>query len=137
MLMRFDPFRTADWMLGRGTLPLPMDAVRRADAVVVEIDLPGVDPDSIDMTVERNVLHLSAERPAPRTEGLQVLAQERPYGRFTRQLHLGEGLDTDRIDASYDAGVLRITIPVTEHARPRRIAIEHGNGAQAISAAAS
>jgi HSP20 family protein len=140
MLTRYDPFAAADRMLGRAfpapPMTMPMDAVRRDDALLIEFDLPGVDPDTIDMTLERDVLVVTAERPAPQTQGTQVLARERPHGRFSRRLLLGKGIDAERIDAAYDAGVLRVVVPVAEGARPRRITIEHGDGAQAISATA-
>lgn len=137
MLMRFDPFRDTDRLLGRTGAFMPMDAFRGEEAVLVELDLPGVDPDTIDMTVERDVLTVTAQRPARELNDVQVLAAERPHGQFTRQLFLGKGLDPDRIEASYEAGVLQVKIPVAEEARPRRIPIEVGAGSQAISANAS
>ncbi len=139
MLMRFDPFRDLDRLtdqVGRGTrqLPavLPMDAYQRGDSFVVHFDLPGADPDSIDLTVERNVLTVRAERSWPRSEGDEILVSERPQGTFSRQLFLGESLDTDRIEASYQNGVLTLTIPVAEAAKPRRVQI--GGGDQKASA---
>jgi HSP20 family protein len=131
MLMRFDPFRELD---RHGQEPgadrptvMPMDAYRHGDEFVVHFDLPGVDPDSIDLTVEKNVLTIRAERQwQPRDED-EVLISERPKGSFSRQLFLGEGLDTDRISARYDQGVLTIMVPVAEKAKPRKVAVE-GNG---------
>jgi len=143
MLMRFDPFRELDrateQLWNRAAEPaVPMDAVRRGSDVVVSFDLPGVDPDSIDLTVERNVLTLKAERRSQRTEGEEVIATERRQGTFTRQLFLGDTLDTGRVQASYDHGVLTVTIPVAETAKPRRVSIGGGsNGAQAIEADAT
>ena len=136
MLTRFAPFRTFDWAFEQAPPAMPIDAVRRDDALYVQLDLPGVDPDTIEVSVERNMLTVSAERALPESGDGQFVCRERPYGRFSRQLFLGQGLDTDRIEASYDHGVLSIVVPVAEEARPRRIAIEHGNGAQAISAEA-
>ena len=139
MLLRFDPFReldrVADQAWGRATNPaIPMDAVRRGETVWISFDLPGVDPDSIDLEVERNVLSLSAERRFERQEGDDVLAQERRQGRFTRQVLLGETLDTSQVSANYDGGVLTVTIPVAEQAKPRKVDIGASNGAEAIEA---
>lgn len=135
MLMRTDPFRELDRLteqvLGTAARPaaMPMDAFREGDAFVVELDLPGVDPESIDLDVERNVLNVKAERRTSASgEGSDVLIAERPSGTFSRQLFLGETLDTDRIEASYDAGVLRLRIPVAEQAKPRKIEIKAADG---------
>ncbi len=138
MLMRFerfDPFRELDRMTqqltaasGAATRSFPLDAYRRGDQFVVAFDLPGVDPGSIDLTVERNVLTVSAERRAATREGDQVIVSERPYGTFTRQLFLGESLDADNVQASYDAGVLTLTIPVAPQAKPRKLEVQVGPG---------
>ena len=139
MLMRFDPFRELDRMADQlwqapANRGVPMDAFRRGEQVVVEFDLPGVDPDSIDLTVERNVLTLRAERRHDRQEGDEPIVSERPQGTYTRQLFLGETLDHGRIDANYDHGVLTVTIPVAEQAKPRKVTISGaGNGQHAIS----
>lgn len=140
MLMRTDPFREFDRLaqqvLGTPGRPvaMPMDAWRDGDRFVVEFDLPGVDPASIDLNVERNVLTVRAERPA-RDEQSEMLAAERVRGVFTRQLFLGESLDVDRIEAAYDAGVLTVRIPVAERAKPRKIEIgTSGDQRQAINA---
>jgi HSP20 family protein len=103
-----------------------MDAVRRGDSVIVGFDLPGVDPGSIDVTVDRNVLTVKAERQADRQEGDEVLIAERPHGSYTRQLLLGDTLDTERIEAEYRDGVLTLTIPVAERAKPRKVQIAAG-----------
>lgn len=131
MLMRTDPFRELDRLtqqvlgtggpLARSSL-MPMDAWRDGDVFHVEFDLPGVAPDSIDLDVERNVVTVKAER-RPGYDEKQLIAAERPSGVFSRQLVLGDNLDTGRIDASYDGGVLALTIPVAEHARPRKIEV--------------
>ena len=131
MLLRFDPFRDLDRLLeaATGASPtgvarqMPMNAVRRGDTLHVTFDLPGVDPSSIDLTVERNQLTLSAERRHVREEGDEWLVAERPAGRFTRQLMLGDNLDTERIDADYRDGVLHVTIPVAQAAKPRKVSI--------------
>ena len=132
MLIRFDPLRELDrrsndaWSARRQSA-VPMDAIRRGDEVLVSFDLPGVDPASIDVEVERNVLSVSAERQPARTEGDEVLAAERRYGTYSRQLYLGETLDASRVDASYDAGVLTLTIAVAEVAKPRKVSVLVGS----------
>ncbi|WP_278184950.1 Hsp20/alpha crystallin family protein [Mycobacterium talmoniae] len=139
MLMRTDPFRDLDRLtqavLGTPARPavMPMDAWREKDQFIVEFDLPGVKADSLDLDVERNVLTVRAERPDLDPEQ-ETVSAERPRGIFSRQLFLGENLDTDKIDASYHDGVLRLTIPVAEKAKPRRIAISHDGEQQSISA---
>jgi HSP20 family protein len=128
MLMRFDPFREFDRLAGetkdvrRSTL-MAMDAYRHGDAVTVHFDLPGVDRDSIDVTVEKNQLSVTAERAWRPGETDDVVASERPHGTFNRTLFLGDGLDPDRIDADYAEGVLTLTIPVAETAKPRKISV--------------
>lgn len=135
MLMRTDPFRELDrlsqQLVGQhkpGTWsrpsPMPIDAYRAGQEFVVQFDLPGVATDAIELQVERNVLTVKAER-RPNTVGENVEMQisERPLGVFSRQLFLGETLDTERITADYDAGVLTLRIPVAEKAKPRKIDI--------------
>lgn len=130
MLMRTDPFRDLDritqQILGTPARPatMPLDAYRLGDEFLVQLDLPGVDPAKIDLTVERNVLTITAERTTAPVDGVQSLISERPQGVFTRQLFLGETLDPDRIRADYTAGVLTLTMPIAEQAKPRRIEIE-------------
>jgi HSP20 family protein len=143
MLMRTDPFRELDRLSQQffgtnGTLArpslMPMDAWRDGDKFVVEFDLPGVDPKSIDLDVERNVITVRAERPA-RDADTEMIAAERPRGVFSRQLILGDTLDTDNIAANYDTGVLTLTIPVAEQAKPRKISISsNADERQAIDA---
>jgi HSP20 family protein len=134
MLMRTDPFRELDRLsqqvlgtYGTAARPsaMPMDAWREGDTFTVEFDLPGVDPNSIDLDVERNVVTVRAERPA-RASDAELIAAERARGVFSRQLILGDNLDTDHISAGYDAGVLTLRIPVAEKAKPRKIAINQG-----------
>jgi HSP20 family protein len=133
MLMRFDPFRDFDRLTqslqgsDRPT-PMPMDAYREGDVFVVEFDLPGVDPGSIDLTVEKNALTVRAARSWEPKENQEILISERPQGVFTRQLFLGEGLDADNIQATYANGVLRLTIPVAEQAKPRKVQVAAGEG---------
>jgi HSP20 family protein len=133
MLLRTaDPFRDIDrlagHLLGTTNRPavMPMDAWREGDVFQIEFDLPGVAPDSIDLDVERNVLTVRAERVA-RNGDWELLAAERPRGMFSRQLVLGDNLDLDRIEASYQAGVLRLSVPVAERAKPRKIEISAGS----------
>ncbi|MEU4894948.1 Hsp20/alpha crystallin family protein [Streptomyces sp. NPDC044780] len=134
MLMRTDAFRELDrlsqQLLGTAARPaaMPMDAYRAGDEFVVHFDLPGIDPDTIDLDVERNVLTVRAERRSPAPEGAELIASERPSGLHTRQLILGDTLDTERIDATYDAGVLTLRLPISEKARPRKIKISDGTG---------
>ena len=129
MLMRSDPLRELErWtqLLGTPARPtvMPMDAWREGDQFIVEFDLPGVPDESLNLDVERNVLTVRAER--PELADREMLSAERPRGVFSRQLFLGEGLDTGRIEASYQDGVLRLTIPVAEAAKPRRIEVTSG-----------
>lgn len=129
MLMRTDPFRELDrlsqQLLGTAARPaaMPMDAYRKGDTFYVHFDLPGVSADSIDLTVEQNVLTVRAERRPEQVEGAEMLIAERPVGVFTRQVFLGDTLDTDNIGADYSAGVLTLNIPVHEQAKPRNIQI--------------
>ncbi len=124
MLVRFDPFREIDRAFGAGrTQTLAMDAFRQGETFQVDLDLPGVDADSIDVTVERNVLTVKAERRRPQAEGATYVVKERPQGTFRRQLALGESLDSGRIEASYHDGVLTLVIPVASAAQPRRIEV--------------
>lgn len=140
MLMRFDPFNELDRLTqqafgGERRSPMmPMDAYREGEEFVVHFDVPGVDPSSIDLTVEKNVLTISARRHWEPSERQQVVASERPHGTFTRQLFLGEGLDTDQLRASYDHGVLTVTVPIAEQAKARRVEVSSGDGqAKAIA----
>ena len=132
LLRNTDPFRDFDrltqQLLGTTNRPvvMPMDAWREGDRFVIEFDLPGVSPQSIDLDVERNVLTVSAER-LPRNGDWEMLASERPRGRFSRQLVLGDNLDLERIEASYDGGVVRLTVPVAEKAKPRKIEVAVGS----------
>lgn len=141
VLMRTDPFRELDrlsqQLLGTASRPtlMPMDAWRESDSFVIQFDLPGVEADSIDLDVERNVLTVRAERPE-RRDGSELLAAERPRGVFSRQLVLGDNLDLERISAAYSDGVLRLTVPVAERAKPRKISIDVTRGERTIKGAA-
>jgi len=137
MLMRFDPFREFEELTEqlRGTRrarSMPLDAYRVEDVLHVDIDLPGMNPESVEVTVEKNVLSVKAERHWE-TEGVDVVLSERPVGTFTRQLFLGENLSTDKISASYENGVLRLAIPVVEGAKARRIEVTASTQRQTIN----
>lgn len=129
MLMRTDPFRDFDrltqQLFGTAARPaaMPMDAYRKGDTFLLHLDLPGINPDSIDLTVEQNVLTVRAERPVSQPNGAEMIVAERPAGTFSRQVFLGDTLDTDRMTADYTAGVLTLSIPVHEAAKPRKVAI--------------
>ncbi|MFC7848566.1 Hsp20/alpha crystallin family protein [Arthrobacter sp. NPDC057388] len=130
MLMRTDPFRELDRLtqqvFGTAARPaaMPMDAWQEDGEFVVAFDLPGVSPDTVDLNVEKNVLTVHAERRDPTQPNVELVVGERPRGVFSRQVILGETLDTDNIKANYDMGVLTLRIPVTEKAKPRKIEIE-------------
>lgn len=145
MLMRTDPFREFDRLTQQlfgqqpGTWsrpsPMPMDAYRSGDEFVVHFDLPGVSQEAIELDVERNVLTVKAERrPVATGDDVQMQVAERPLGAFSRQLFLGDTLDTDHISAHYEAGVLTLRIPVAERAKPRRIAIATSEDRKVIDA---
>jgi HSP20 family protein len=140
MLMRTDPFRDLDRLTqamfgtsGRPTV-MPMDAYRDDNTFVVHLDLPGVDADSIDLMVEQNVLTVHAERKPPVGDAAERVVAERSYGVFSRQLFLGDTLDTERMSADYDAGVLTLTIPIADKAKPRKVQISGGSTRREISA---
>ncbi|MEU1534131.1 Hsp20/alpha crystallin family protein [Streptomyces fagopyri] len=132
MLMRTDPFRELDrftqHLMGPGTWTrpsvMPMDAYRDGDQYVIAFDLPGIAPDALNIDVERNMLTVRAERlPPARSESAQTELSERPQGVFSRQVVLADTLDTERIAADYDAGILTLRIPIAERARPRKISV--------------
>jgi HSP20 family protein len=128
-LMRFDPFRDLERLTdqalagSRGPRAMPMEAFRRGDEFVVGLDLPGVDPAGVDVTVERNVVTVRARRSPLRREGDELLVDERPQGEFSRQFFLGDNLDTARLSADFAHGVLMLTIPVAEASKPRKVEI--------------
>jgi HSP20 family protein len=144
MLMRTDPFRELDRFAQQvfGTTgtwsrptPMPMDAYRSGDEFVVIFDLPGVDPDAVELIVERNVLTVKAERrPTRSDQNVEMQVSERPLGVFSRQLFLGETLDSNQINATYEAGVLTLRIPVLEAAKPRKISISGGQDRKQLNA---
>jgi len=128
MAMNFDPFRELDRVTGalfdnRGPRLMPMDLYRDGDTYILNADLPGIDPGSVDIDVDGQLLTIRAERTLTSGDGVKWLSHERQSGSFLRQLNLGQGIDTDRIAARYDNGVLSVTIPVSEKAKPRKIAV--------------
>jgi HSP20 family protein len=131
-----DPFRQMDRMTNqllsgtRTPMGMPMDVWQADDGFHVSLDLPGVDPESVDITTERNILTITAERRAEYQQGQNVVIAERPQGTFTRQLQLGETVDTENIEASYGDGVLRLTIPITQAAQPRRVQVRTDSSGQ-------
>jgi HSP20 family protein len=128
-LMRFDPFRDLERLTeqaltgARGPRAMPMEAFRRGDQFVVALDLPGVDPGDVDVTVERNVVTVRTRRAPLRRNGDELLVDERPQGEFSRQFFLGDNLDTTRMSAEFDRGVLMLGIPVAEASKPRKVEI--------------
>ncbi|MDQ4488865.1 Hsp20/alpha crystallin family protein [Sinomonas sp. ASV486] len=140
MLMRTDPFRELDRLteqvFGTASRPttMPMEAWREDGEFVVEFDLPGVDPGTIDVDVERNVLTVRADRQTHRPDGAEVIAAERPSGTFGRELILGDALDTGKVTAQYADGVLTLRIPVAEEAKPRKVAVSMTRSNKEIAA---
>jgi len=143
-LVRSDPFRDVDRLfsqLAGGTqngsrqMQMPLDAYRNGDTFLITLDLPGVSTESVDLTVEDNVLTIRAERLAPpKSDDVEVLISERAYGTYTRQVFLGTNLDTEHIDAQYQAGVLTLSIPIAPHAKPRRIQVNARADNELVSA---
>ncbi len=132
MVLRFDPFEDAERRAAQLAGPqrarsFPLDAYRRGDDFYLHFDLPGLTPDDIELTSEQNVLTVKAERRYEREADDEVIVNERPEGTFTRQVFLGDALDLERIDASYEQGVLTLRIPVKQVARARRIEIGGGS----------
>lgn len=138
MVTRYDPFAELTSMLNstlRQSSPaMPMDLYREGDRYTVLVDMPGVDPSSIDIDVEDRTLTIRAERTGPTSEDVEWISHERATGTFARQLTLGYGLDLTKVDASYADGVLKLEIPVAEEAKPRKIQVSTGQSATQIEA---
>ncbi|QFY09728.1 Hsp20 family protein [Nonomuraea phyllanthi] len=143
LLTSIDPFvqeferqftRLARQAFDAGAAAMPMDGLRRKDDVVLRFDLPGIDPDSIEVTVDRGVLTVSARREEEIAEDERLFVRERPTGTFTRRVYLSEHLDSDKIDAGYTNGVLTVRIPVLDRAKPRKVEISRGGDTKAIKA---
>jgi HSP20 family protein len=136
MALGYDPFREYEQLVqqllsgGRVPRSFPMDAYRRGEEFIIHLDLPGVDPGSIDITVESGMLTVSSERRSEQKDEDEILVSERPQGRFNRELRLGSAIDVDNIGASYEGGVLTLTLPVSERAKPRTIQVQAGNEVQ-------
>ncbi|WP_166868940.1 MULTISPECIES: Hsp20/alpha crystallin family protein [unclassified Salinibacterium] len=130
MNMSFDPFRELDRMASQlldtrqGPRLMPVDLHRNGDHYVLAADLPGVDPGSIDIDVDGQLLTIRAERTARSDDGIRWISRERPTGSFLRQLTLGQGIDTSAISANYESGVLSVVIPISEKAKPRKISVQ-------------
>jgi len=145
MLTRFDPFRDFDRLVDqitplRQTNPasgMPLDIARGPNGYVVHADLPGVRPDSIDLSVEGNVLTIRADRASTKADDMELLAAERPTGTFVRQLTVGDGFQVDEIRADYEDGVLTVSLPVAEQAKPRKIEVDIGRRSSAIETSSS
>jgi len=138
MAMNFDPFRELDRVAGalferpQGPRLMPMDLYRDGDTYVLNADLPGIDPGSVDVDVDGQLLSIRAERTLSSGEGVKWLARERSGGSFLRQLNLGQGIDTENIAASYTNGVLSVTIPISEKAKPRKVAVTSGANTDSV-----
>jgi HSP20 family protein len=129
-MMRFDPFREMDRLtqpMWHARASVPLDVYRKGEKFIVRVDLPGIDPASLDLTLERNVLSIKAERSWVPSESEEVLVAERPQGTFTRRLFLSDGLDADKISAHYEHGVLTVTVPVADSAKSRKIEVDLGS----------
>lgn len=140
MAVLFDPFRELDRVAAsmldsrQGPRLMPIDLYRDGDTYVLNADLPGIDPGTVDVDVDGQVLTIRAERTPRSREGVKWLASERPSGSFHRQFNLGEGVATENISANYENGVLSVTIPVSERAKPRKVAVQTGERMQSVSA---
>jgi HSP20 family protein len=140
MLMRTDPFRDLDrltqQLLGTPGRPaaMPMDAYREGETFYLKLDLPGIDRESIDLTVEQNVLTVRAQRPGTAGNAVEMIVAERPSGTFSRQVFLGETLDAEHVSADYTAGVLTLSIPVREAAKPRKLEITTHDDTRQVTA---
>jgi HSP20 family protein len=139
---RFDPFardfqrqfdRLARHAFGQAPA-LPLDVVRHENDVTLRLDVPGIDRDAIDVTVDRGILSVTVRRLQERTENDKFFVRERTMGTFTRRLRLPENLNADAVEASYDNGVLEVRIPVLEQAKPRKIEVQQAGGQPELAA---
>ena len=134
VLSQFDRLASSVFDTARAPRLMPVDLFREGDQYVLNADLPGIDPASVDLDVDGQLLTIRAERRAPADENVKWLTHERPYGSYMRQFTLGDGVDAERITANYDNGVLSIIVPMAERAKPRRIAIASRSGQQEVTA---
>jgi HSP20 family protein len=135
VLTQFDRLASGVFDTARAPRVMPVDLLREGDQYVLSADLPGIDPESVDLDVDGQLLTIRAERRAPNSEQVKWLVHERPYGSYMRQFTLGNGVDVERITANYEHGVLSVIVPVAERAKPRKIEISSQmDGAKAVSA---
>ena len=140
MAMTFDPFAELDRLTGtllgtpQGPRFIPVDLYRDGERYVLNADMPGLDPDSVDIDVDGQLLTIRARRTAEDREGVGWIARERPFGSYLRQFNLGEGVDAENIEAHYDNGVLSVLLPVSERAKPRKIEVKSGTPQQSVTA---
>jgi HSP20 family protein len=132
-LTTFDPFaRVTRRTFGQTVMPL--DGVRRDGDVLLRFDVPGIDPESIDVTVNNGVLSVSVKRQEERTENDKFFVRERSMGTFTRRMYLSKNLNADGVEAAYNNGVLEVRIPVLEQAKPRKIEVRQGDDQKELAA---
>lgn len=134
VLSQLDRLASSAFDTARAPRPMPVDLFREGDQYVLSADLPGIDPESVDLDVDGQLLTIRAERRAPASEEVRWLSHERPYGSYMRQFTLGDGVDVERITANYEHGVLSVIIPVAERAKPRKIAVSSRSDAKAVGA---
>ena len=134
VLNQLDRLTSGAFDTGRAPRVMPVDLFRERDQYILSADLPGIDPESVDLDVDGQLLTIRAERRAPVSEQVKWLAHERPYGSYMRQFTLGDGVDVERITANYEHGVLSVIVPVAERAKPRKIEISSPNRSKAVSA---
>jgi HSP20 family protein len=140
MAMTFDPFAELDRLTGtllgtqQGPKFMPVDLYRDGERYVLNADMPGLDPDSVDIDVDGQLLTIRARRTAEDRDGVSWIARERPFGSYLRQFNLGEGVDAENIEAHYDNGVLSVLLPVSERAKPRKIEVKSGTPQQSVTA---
>ena len=136
MAMTFDPFAELDRLTGnllgtqQGPKFMPVDLYRDGDRYVLNADMPGLDPGSVDIDIDGQLLSIRARRTAEDRDGVSWIARERPFGSYLRQFNLGEGIDAENIAAHYDNGVLSVLLPVSERAKPRKIEVQNGSEQQ-------
>jgi HSP20 family protein len=128
VLSQLDSIASRAFDTARAPRPMPVDLFREGDEYVLSADLPGIDPESVDLDVDGQLLTIRAERRAPASEQVRWLAHERPYGSYMRQFTLGDGVDVERITANYEHGVLSVIVPMAERAKPRKIQIAARTG---------
>lgn len=131
---QFDRLTSSAFDTARAPRVMPVDLFREGDQYILSADMPGIDPESVDLDLDGQLLTIRAERHAPASEQVKWLAHERPYGSYMRQFTLGDGVDVERIAANYEHGVLSVIIPVAERAKPRKIAVASTDRSKEVSA---